>query len=81
MINVKNIIITNKNKRFMNVIISIISHLGINPKKGGSPPKDKRVINILDLINLLLLYILKVWLMLNNLKLLNINTMFNLKTI
>lgn len=27
-------------------IISIMIHLGKNPKKGGSPPKESRVINI-----------------------------------
>lgn len=51
---------------------SIIIHLGINPKKGGSPPKESNKINNEIFINLFELNNLKVWLILNNLKLLNI---------
>lgn len=63
----------------MKVIISIINHLGKNPKNGGSPPMDKRVINKLDLMNLLFNDILNVWLMLNNFKLFMIKIMFKVK--
>lgn len=78
MIKVKNIIKTNKNKRFIKVITSIINHLGKNPKKGGRPPKDNKVMNILDFISLLFVYILKVWLMLKSLKLFKTKIMLNL---
>jgi hypothetical protein len=28
--------------KLLKIIISIVIHLGKNPKKGGSPPKDRR---------------------------------------
>lgn len=34
---------------FLNVNISIINHLGKNPKKGGNPPNDKKTIKIIRL--------------------------------
>jgi hypothetical protein len=59
-INVKNIIINNILIIFIIVNVSIIIHLGKNPKNGGNPPKDKRTINKKTLIKELLLNILKV---------------------
>jgi hypothetical protein len=59
-------------KLFLLIKSSIIIHLGIKPKNGGRPPNDKSKINIEIFINLLELNILNVWLILNNLKLLNI---------
>lgn len=56
---------------FLLIINSIIIHFGINPKNGGRPPKDSNKINNEIFINLLELNILNVWLILNNLKLLN----------
>lgn len=50
---------------------SIINHLGKNPKKGGSPPKDSNVKKSINLINELLLNKENIWLIWNNLKLLN----------
>jgi hypothetical protein len=34
--------INNNQYNLKKIIISIINHLGKNPKNGGSPPKDKR---------------------------------------
>lgn len=53
---------------------SIINHLGKNPKKGGSPPKESRDKNKINLITELLLNKTNICLMWNNLKLLNKNT-------
>lgn len=36
--------------RLASTIDWIMSHLGKNPKKGGKPPKDKRVVNKENLI-------------------------------
>lgn len=58
---------------------SIIIHFGKNPKNGGKPPKDKRSKNIEIIINLLELNILKVWLILKILNLLNMNTIEKFK--
>lgn len=53
------------------IINSIIIHLGKNPKNGGKPPKDNKSKNNEIFVNLLLCKILKVWLILKSLKLLN----------
>lgn len=48
----------------MNILLftsnSITIHLGINPKKGGNPPKDNNIKNSEIFINLFELNILKV---------------------
>lgn len=50
---------------------SIIIHLGKNPKNGGKPPKDNSDKNRINLITVLLLNNINIWLIWNNLKLLN----------
>lgn len=68
-------VITNIKAKIKNIPFltsnSITNHLGINPKKGGKPPKDNNNKNKEIFINLFEWNILKVWLILNNLKLLN----------
>jgi hypothetical protein len=49
----------------------MIIHLGKNPKNGGNPPKDNKSKNSEIFISLFLYNILKVWLILKSLKLLN----------
>lgn len=53
---------------------SIINHLGKNPIKGGRPPKDNSVKNIRNFRIEFLLNNPNIWLILNNLKLLNKKT-------
>lgn len=43
----------NKIKLLIEIKDSIISHLGKNPKKGGSPPIESKLINKVNLIILL----------------------------
>lgn len=50
--------------------MSIISHLGKNPKNGGRPPKDKRGIKIIVFIKNLKLKEEKIWFKLKIFKLL-----------
>ena len=56
---------------------SIINHFGKNPKKGGRPPKDSKDKNKINLITVLLLNKVNIWLIWNNLKLLNKKTIQN----
>lgn len=50
---------------------SIIIHLGKNPKNGGRPPNEINKMNNETFINLFDWNMLKVWLILKSLKLLN----------
>lgn len=63
-----------KNNKFIFTKDSIINHFGRNPKNGGRPPKDNKERNKLNLITGLLLNKVNIWLIWNNLKLLNKNT-------
>lgn len=53
----------------------------MNPKKGGSPPKERSTIKIDSFKNWFELNILNVWLILNNLKLLNIKIILKVKKV
>lgn len=66
---------------FVKIIISIIIHFGKNPKKGGNPPIDKRLVNKAIFENKLKGDILKVWLIFIRLKLLKIKIILSLKNI
>jgi hypothetical protein len=57
---------------FIPINDSIINHFGKNPINGGSPPKDSKDKNIKNFTIELLLNNPNIWLILNNLKLLNI---------
>lgn len=70
MINVKLIITIRRKNIFKLINISIISHLGKNPKNGGRPPKDKRGIKIIVFIKNLKLKEEKIWFKLKIFKLL-----------
>lgn len=70
---IKVIIIINNNSInwFILIISSIIIHLGRNPKKGGNPPNDKKLIMKQNLINGVLFLNKNNWLIwdiFNNLK-------------
>jgi hypothetical protein len=51
----------NKKNKFILVNKSITNHLGKNPKKGGSPPKERRGIKITVFIRYLKLKDEKIW--------------------
>jgi len=59
----------------------MIIHLGKNPRNGGNPPKESKVIKIINFIKKFEFNILKVWLMLNSLKLLNMKIVLIFKMI
>lgn len=61
-------------KKLLKIISSKVIHLGKNPKKGGSPPNESRGMLINSFCILFLNFKLNIWLILNNLKLLNIKT-------
>lgn len=71
MINVIIIIKVIKNNWLLKVKYWIVIHFGINPKKGGNPPKDNRLINIENLKYLLNINNENNWLIWNNLNILN----------
>lgn len=72
MIKAKLIIKKVKIKKLLKIILSKVIHLGKNPIKGGNPPKDNKGILINIFCILVLNFKLNIWLILNNLKLLNI---------
>jgi hypothetical protein len=41
----------------------MIIHFGRNPRNGGSPPKDRSDVNIMNFINVVSLFVSIVWLM------------------
>lgn len=45
------------------IIAWIMIHFGRNPRKGGSPPKDSRDVNIINFIRAISLFVIMVWLM------------------
>lgn len=64
----------------MSILIkfSIIIHLGKNPKNGGSPPKDRKLIKKQNFMVGDWLLNKNIWLMLNILNLLNIQIIVTL---
>lgn len=72
MIKVKVTIKVRRKNIFILINDSIINHLGRNPIKGGRPPKDNKDKNIKNFTIEFLLNNPNIWLILNNLKLLNI---------
>jgi len=46
----------------MYIIASAIINLGANPKNGGNPPKDKKLIIKKNFSNVLLIKIIYIWL-------------------
>jgi hypothetical protein len=78
MINVVMIIIKAIIVRFISVIQLIIIHFGINPRNGGRPPNDKKLIMNDNLINLFWFIELFIWLMWYEFDFLNIMIMFRL---
>jgi hypothetical protein len=70
-IKVKNNIKINNAIILCSLNVSIISHLGKNPKNGGNPPKDSKTINIEIFKAIFKFLTKKVWLIFKNLNLLN----------
>lgn len=66
----------NRIKKYCFIIVNswIINHLGIKPIKGGSPPNDRIFMNNKNFRVFELKNLVKIWLMWNNLGVLNINT-------
>jgi hypothetical protein len=56
-IKVKNNIKIKINNILIETNISIIIHLGKNPKNGGSPPKESKLVKIIKLIKKFLFFI------------------------
>ena len=81
MINVIIIIIVNINNWLFNVKYWIVNHLGINPKKGGSPPNDNKFKNKENFKVLLKKKSINNWLIWYNLNILNKKIKFNDKNL